>query len=60
MAPMRSSRPTGGYEDFVTGWALPDGRVWGRPVAVAQGRDGSLYITDDGGGCIWRLSYGGR
>ncbi len=51
----KSGRATGAYEDFVTGWALPDGSVWGRPVDVAQAGDGSLLISDDGGGKIWRV-----
>jgi glucose/arabinose dehydrogenase len=31
--------------------------VWGRPVAVFELRDGSLLITDDGAGKIWRIAY---
>jgi glucose/arabinose dehydrogenase len=45
-------------EDFVTGWQLPDGSRWGRPVAVLSLPDGSLLISDDQGGRIWRVSYG--
>lgn len=45
-------------EDFVTGWQLPDGSRWGRPVAVLSLPDGSLLISDDQGGKIWRVSYG--
>jgi glucose/arabinose dehydrogenase len=45
-------------EDFVTGWQLPDGSRWGRPVAVLALPDGSLLISDDQGGRIWRVSYG--
>jgi len=26
-------------------------------VAVAEGRDGSLFVTDDGGDCVWRVTY---
>ena len=47
----------GGYEDFLTGWALPDGRVWGRPVGVAVAKDGSLLVTDDGANKIWCITY---
>ena len=47
--------PTGRYEDFVWGFATPEGRVWGRPVDVAFAKDGSLLFTDDGGGKIWRV-----
>lgn len=45
-------------EDFVTGWQLPDGSRWGRPVAVLSLPDGSLLISDDQGGKIWRVTYG--
>jgi glucose/arabinose dehydrogenase len=45
-------------DDFVTGWQLPDGSRWGRPVAVLSLPDGSLLISDDQGGKIWRVSYG--
>ena len=45
-------------EDFVTGWLLPDGSKWGRPVAVLALPDGSLLISDDQGGRIWRVTYG--
>lgn len=52
-------KPTGGYEDFVSGWALPDGRVWGRPVGLVVLQDGSMLITDDGAGRVWRVHYVG-
>jgi glucose/arabinose dehydrogenase len=55
-----NGKPEGGYEEFVTGWALPDGTVWGRPVDVAVARDGALLITDDGAGKIWRVIYTGQ
>ena len=45
-------------EDFVTGWQLPDGSRWGRPVAVLALPDGSVLISDDMGGKIWRVVYG--
>ena len=47
--------PTGAYEDFVTGFAIDDARVWGRPVGIAQAKDGSLLFSDDGNGTIWRV-----
>ena len=56
----KNGNSTGAYEDFVTGWATPSGAVWGRPVDVAQAKDGSLLITDDGAGKIWRVTYQGR
>lgn len=59
--PFRDGKPAGAQKDFVTGWMLaPERReVWGRPVAVLQLPDGSLLVTDDGGGKIWRVSCGG-
>lgn len=45
-------------EDFVTGWQLGNGSRWGRPVAPLALPDGSLLISDDTGGRIWRVTYG--
>lgn len=53
--PMQGGRPTGEYVDFMTGFVTPEGR--GRPVAVAVGHDGALFVSDDGGNAIWRVSY---
>jgi len=58
--PMREGKATGEYEDFLTGFTTADGHVWGRPVGVTVGKDGSLFVTDDGSGSIWRVSYAGR
>jgi glucose/arabinose dehydrogenase len=49
-------RPTGEYEDFVTGFVVSDQEVWGRPVGVAVAKDGSLFVTEDGSGTIWRVA----
>ncbi len=51
--------PTGEYQDFLTGFVLNDGAVWGRPVGVAVARDGALFVGEDGNGTIWRVSYSG-
>jgi glucose/arabinose dehydrogenase len=51
-------KPTGAYDDFVTGWQVGGSKVWGRPVGVLVLKDGSLLIADDGGNKIWRVSYG--
>jgi glucose/arabinose dehydrogenase len=53
----RDGRPTGEYEDFMTGFVISDAQVWGRPVGVAVAADGALIVTDDGSGSIWRVSY---
>jgi glucose/arabinose dehydrogenase len=57
--PIRDGKATGEYEDFLTGFVTPEGNVWGRPVGVSVGREGSLYVTDDGSGTVWRVTYGG-
>ena len=56
---MKDGKPTGEYEDFLTGFVAGDASVWGRPVDVAVARDGALLVTDDAGGAIWRVSYEG-
>ncbi|MDC9825174.1 PQQ-dependent sugar dehydrogenase [Devosia sp. ZB163] len=53
-----AGKPTGAYEDFMTGMVVSDTDVWGRPVGVAVGRDGSLFVSEDGNGSIWRIAYG--
>jgi glucose/arabinose dehydrogenase len=53
-----SGRRATGVEDFVVGWQLADGSRWGRPVGLLVLPDGSLLISDDTGGKIWRVSYG--
>ncbi len=60
MVPTKAGVPSGEYVDFMTGFVTPDGDVWGRPVAVAEGRDGGLYVTDDAGNCVWRVSHRAR
>jgi glucose/arabinose dehydrogenase len=60
VAPVKDGHATGEYEDFLTGFTTPDGQVWGRPVGVAVGNEGSLYVTDDGSGSIWHISYIGE
>ncbi|MFL5633760.1 MAG: PQQ-dependent sugar dehydrogenase [Gemmatimonadaceae bacterium] len=64
-APFRSNRPTGSYTTFADGFnpnpgpgrATPGTH---RPTGLAQAPDGSLFITDDTGGTIWRVTYRGR
>jgi glucose/arabinose dehydrogenase len=54
-----TGKPTGEAEDFMTGFVVSDKQVWGRPVGVAVAKDGSLFVTEDGSGSIWRVSYQG-
>jgi glucose/arabinose dehydrogenase len=56
---LRNGTPTGAYEDFLTGFVTADGNVWGRPVGVAVAPDGSLLVSEDANGMIWRVSYVG-
>lgn len=46
--PLHDGKADGSYEDFLTGFVIDDTSVWGRPVGVAFGQDGSLFVTDDG------------
>jgi hypothetical protein len=54
---MKNGEPTGDYEDFLTGFVVDDGHVWGRPVATAELKDGSLLVSEDGNNVIYRISY---
>jgi glucose/arabinose dehydrogenase len=45
-------------EDLVRGWNA-DGVIWGRPAGLLIAPDGSLLISDDKGGRIFRLRYVG-
>jgi glucose/arabinose dehydrogenase len=56
---LRDGKPTGEYDDFMTGLVTPDGAVWGRPVGVVVAHDGSLLVSDDGNGTVWRVTYRG-
>ena len=55
-------QPIGGAQDFVTGWLASGetkrGRWMGRPVGIAFADDGSMYVSDDAGGVIYRVTYG--
>ncbi|WP_165351922.1 sorbosone dehydrogenase family protein [Salipiger sp. IMCC34102] len=62
-APFEDGMPTGTYENFATGfWVENDDRaeVWGRPVDVEFAPDGALFIADDTGNTIWRVTYDGN
>jgi glucose/arabinose dehydrogenase len=56
----QTGKASGEYEDFLTGFVLANGQVWGRPVGVTTAPDGSLLVTDDGSNSIWRISYVGE
>ena len=44
------------YETFAEGW-LQDGKAWGRPVDLQIMPDGSMLVSDDRAGAIYRISY---
>jgi glucose/arabinose dehydrogenase len=59
--PMSNGRASGNYEVVVDGF-MADGKpteLGGRPMALAQGRNGELYLSDDSKGRIWKISYTG-
>lgn len=45
------------YQVFAEGWLNDDGTNWGRPVDVITMEDGSLLVSDDASGSIYRISY---
>ena len=44
-------------QDFATGWQDQSGNRWGRPVGLAVAPDGSLVVSDDDSGSLYRISY---
>ena len=58
--PFENDKPAGTYENFATGfWVENDQRaeVWGRPVDVEFAPDGAMFIADDTGNTVWRVTY---
>jgi glucose/arabinose dehydrogenase len=59
-----AGQPSGPAEVFATGFPESAGPLPAtakhRPVGVAEGPDGSLYVSDDRGGRIYRIVYAGR
>ncbi|SHF31055.1 Glucose/arabinose dehydrogenase, beta-propeller fold [Fodinibius roseus] len=47
----------GSYESFAEGWLQENDAVWGRPVDLLQLSDGSVLISDDHRGVIYRVTY---
>ena len=56
---VRGGRPVS-YEPFAWGWLTAAGDVTGRPVYPAVGSDGSLYLSYDHGGRIYRVRWVGQ
>lgn len=61
--PFQDDSAGGPFEEFATGFPGSDspspGSAEHRPSGLAVGPDGSLYITDDSGGTVWRIVYTG-
>jgi glucose/arabinose dehydrogenase len=65
--PYASGKPTGAsqFETFANGFAggpltaASSDQAKHRPVGLAQGPDGSIYVTDDKGGRVWKVVYRG-
>jgi glucose/arabinose dehydrogenase len=55
--PINEDGTAGTEEVFAEGWLNANGEYIGRPVALAQLRDGSLLVSDDLAGAIYRISY---
>lgn len=45
------------HEIFAHGWILDSKKVWGRPVDVEELSDGSLLVSDDHAGALYRITY---
>lgn len=58
--PFEGGENAGPVEDFATGWLdEATGETSGRPVGLAVGPDGSLYVSDSKGGRVYRIRYTG-
>jgi glucose/arabinose dehydrogenase len=63
--PMADGKPSGQWETFADDFEGPaavasPADAAHRPSGLAQGPDGSLYVTDDVGGRIWKIRYAGN
>jgi glucose/arabinose dehydrogenase len=63
--PMKDGKPSGPYEIFADGFAGKEQIVTTRdaehrPCGLAQGKDGSLYVSDDTKGTIYKIIYTGK
>ncbi|SNB64871.1 Glucose/arabinose dehydrogenase, beta-propeller fold [Arboricoccus pini] len=55
--PVRADGTAGPAEPFAEGWLSPDNEYFGRPVDVAVMQDGSMLVSDDSVGAIYRIDY---
>jgi glucose/arabinose dehydrogenase len=47
--------PSAQWKEFIGGWQLADGRRRARPTGIAVAPDGSLFVSDDLDGGIYRI-----
>jgi glucose/arabinose dehydrogenase len=55
--PLVTNAKAGASVVFAQGFRRDDGTYWGRPVDVATLRDGSLLVSDDTAGAVYRITY---
>jgi glucose/arabinose dehydrogenase len=60
--PFKNGKPAGDWEIFADNFAggadlAASGRAKHRPCGLAQGADGSIYVTDDSKGTVWKIAY---
>jgi glucose/arabinose dehydrogenase len=54
--PFKAGKPSGPPEDFLTGFLTEGGEARGRPVGIVTDRGGALYVADDVGNAVWRVT----
>lgn len=59
LARLDENNQVSSYEIFAEGWLEESGKVWGRPVDLLVMPDGSMLVSDDASGLIYRISYQG-
>jgi glucose/arabinose dehydrogenase len=57
--PFENGQPDGQVLDFVSGWLQDASTAPGRPVGLAVAPDGSLVVSDDKAGLVYRIHYRG-
>jgi glucose/arabinose dehydrogenase len=60
--PFKDGKPSGKWEVFADGFSgekvvMSPGKAEHRPCGLAQGPDGSLYVSDDSKGTIYKITY---
>lgn len=57
--PFKNGRPSADPTEFLAGFVLDNGHVWGRPVGITFMKDGSLLVSEDGNDTIYRVTKSG-